>query len=101
MFSTPGPNGNPNPARRPGCRCGCGDDDDFWKDDFGGHLDGIFGPISQANFTRFRDTSPCQAYPVYISRGRFDDEDEETKDSGLFGSTDEEDEEEEALDVTE
>ena len=76
MFITaPGPNRRPNFSRRRGCPCGCAEDDDFWADDFGGRLDGIFGPISQANFTRMRNTAPCIAYTtVWLHRARARDD---------------------------
>ena len=72
-----GSNCQPKFSRRSGCTCGCGDDDDFWADDFGGRLDGIFGPISQANFVITRDLSPCFAYTeIWLPRARARDADE-------------------------
>ena len=83
MFITaPGPDRQPNFSRRHGCPCGCAEDDDFWADDFGGRLDGIFGPISQANFTRMRNTAPCIAYTevwLHRARARNDEADEATE----------------------
>ena len=72
-----GSNCQPNFSRRVRCPCGCGVDDDFWADDFGGRLDGIFGPRSKANFVITRDLSPCFAYTeIWLPRARARDADE-------------------------
>ena len=87
MYITePGSNCQPKLSRRSGCLCGCGDDDDFWADDFGGRLDGIFGPFSKANFVITRDLSPCFAYTeIWLprARARDDEADEATEEDAV------------------
>ena len=64
----------PNGARRAGCACGCGDDEDFWRDDYGGRFHNIWGPISLARFTQQRNCAPCHAYGLYRQYARFTDD---------------------------
>ena len=119
MFTALGPGNEVWNARRP-CRCGCGDDDDFWKDDFGGRLDHVAGPISRMQFATRRNLRPCDAYRQYLAYARYDTSDEEEQEAeaeavppapaelpaatqrsdDLFGDTDTEEDEEE-LDVQE